>query len=176
MLGKQVQTDLTTSLWSCLDDSGVSASEALYGAHLCLSGEFLDSDRVPPAVFLERVQSALRGWCCLLNITDLPLLLEFPLLWPLQTSHLFARILQSGLCLNFTQGPYKVLTLPAWMQFLLTPSNQFTALNLFLSSLHAKLDLHHPLLDLRDDAGGGSCSGSQCPSTDPSANSTQLIS
>ena len=110
MLGKQVQTDLTTSLWSCLDDSGVSASEALYGAHLCLSGEFLDSDRVPPAVFLERVQSALRGWCCLLIITDLPLLLEFPLLWPLQTSHLFARILKSGLCLNFTQGPYKVLT------------------------------------------------------------------
>ena len=33
------------------DDSGFSAAEALYGDPLCLPGEFLDSDELPPAVF-----------------------------------------------------------------------------------------------------------------------------
>ena len=42
------------------DDSSLSAAEALFGAHLCLPGEFLYSNEVPPSAFLERVQSSLR--------------------------------------------------------------------------------------------------------------------
>ena len=42
------------------DDSGFFAAEALFGAHLCLPGEFLYSNEVPPSAFLERVQSSLR--------------------------------------------------------------------------------------------------------------------
>ena len=43
------------------DDSGFSATEALYKIPLCLPGEFLNSDEVPPDAFLERIQSSLRG-------------------------------------------------------------------------------------------------------------------
>ena len=43
------------------DDSGFLAAKALYGDTLCLPGEFLDSDEFPPAVFQDRIQSALRG-------------------------------------------------------------------------------------------------------------------
>ena len=43
------------------DGSGFSTAEALYGAPLCLPGEFLDSDKLPSAAFLERIQSALQG-------------------------------------------------------------------------------------------------------------------
>ena len=41
------------------DDSGFSAAMALYKDPLCLPGEFLDSDELPPAVFQDRIQSAL---------------------------------------------------------------------------------------------------------------------
>ena len=43
------------------DDSGISTAVALYGDPLCLPGEFLDSDELPPAVFQDRIQSALHG-------------------------------------------------------------------------------------------------------------------
>ena len=37
------------------------AAKALYRTPLCLPGEFLDSDKFPPAAFLEKIQSSLRG-------------------------------------------------------------------------------------------------------------------
>ena len=40
-------------------DSDFSAAKALYGDPPCLPGEFLDPDELPPAVFLDRIQSAL---------------------------------------------------------------------------------------------------------------------
>ena len=43
------------------DETGFSASEAVYGSSLCLPGEFLDSVDLPPREFLDRIQSALRG-------------------------------------------------------------------------------------------------------------------
>ena len=43
------------------DKTGLSASEAVYGAPLCLPGEFLDSVDLPPREFLDRIQSALHG-------------------------------------------------------------------------------------------------------------------
>ena len=43
------------------DDSGFSAAKALYGDPLCLPGEFLDSDELPPAVFQDRIPPALRS-------------------------------------------------------------------------------------------------------------------
>ena len=41
------------------DDSDFSATEALYEDPLCLPGELLDSDELPPAVFQDKIQSAL---------------------------------------------------------------------------------------------------------------------
>ena len=40
------------------DETGFSASEAVYGTSLCLPGEFHD---LPPKEFLDRIQSALCG-------------------------------------------------------------------------------------------------------------------
>ena len=43
------------------DDSGFSTAEALDTDNLSLPGEFLDSDKLPLAIFQDRIQSALRG-------------------------------------------------------------------------------------------------------------------
>ena len=43
------------------DKTGFSAAKTIYGAPLCLPGEFLDSVDLPPTEFLDRIQSALRG-------------------------------------------------------------------------------------------------------------------
>ena len=43
------------------DELGFSTPEALYGAPLCLPGEFLDYKELPPSEFLERIQSAFSG-------------------------------------------------------------------------------------------------------------------
>ena len=49
-------------LWTTpRDETGFSASEAVYGTSLCLPGEFLDSVDLPPREFLDRIQSTLRG-------------------------------------------------------------------------------------------------------------------
>ena len=49
-------------LWTTpRDETGFSASEAVYGTSLCLPVEFLDSVDLPPREFLERIQSALLG-------------------------------------------------------------------------------------------------------------------
>ena len=49
-------------LWTTpRDETGFLASEAVYGAPLCLPGEFLDSVDLPPREFLDRNKSALRG-------------------------------------------------------------------------------------------------------------------
>ena len=41
------------------DKTGFSPAKAVYGAPLCLPGEFLDSVDIPPREFLDRIQSAL---------------------------------------------------------------------------------------------------------------------
>ena len=43
------------------DETGFSASKAVYEAPLFLPGEFLDSVDLPPREFLDKIQSALRG-------------------------------------------------------------------------------------------------------------------
>ena len=43
------------------DETGFSASKAVFGTSLCLPGEFLDSVDLPPREFLNRIQSSLRG-------------------------------------------------------------------------------------------------------------------
>ena len=52
-------------LWTTpYDKTGFSAAEAVYGAPLplCLPGEFLHSEDLPPREFLDRIQSALWGF------------------------------------------------------------------------------------------------------------------
>ena len=41
------------------EETGFSESKAVYGAPLCLPGEFLDSVDLPPREFLDRILSAL---------------------------------------------------------------------------------------------------------------------
>ena len=43
------------------DKAGLSAAKALYSSPLCLSGEFLHSEDLPPGEFLDRIQSGLCG-------------------------------------------------------------------------------------------------------------------
>ena len=43
------------------DETGFSASKAVYRTPLCLPGEFIDSVDLPPREFLDRIHSALRG-------------------------------------------------------------------------------------------------------------------
>ena len=50
---------LTTFTWSY--PASFSTAETLHGAPLCLPGEFLDSDELPPSEFLNKIHSALRG-------------------------------------------------------------------------------------------------------------------
>lgn len=43
-------------------DTGLSASEAVYGSPLCLPGEFLDAEEYPPEIFLRKIDSAISGF------------------------------------------------------------------------------------------------------------------
>ena len=87
------------------DDSGFSAAKALCGDPLCLNGEFLDSDELPPPAFQDRIQCALRG-----------LVLPPPHHWPTSTAVLpgtlasedyvmSERMLPFVLCRNSTKAP-----------------------------------------------------------------------
>ena len=53
-----VVLDLSTA---SRDETGFSATKAMYGSPLCLPREFLASNDLPPREFLDKIQSALRS-------------------------------------------------------------------------------------------------------------------
>ena len=44
------------------DDPGFSVSEAVYGSHLTVPGEFLGSHKWPPSVYLSKIKQAVAGF------------------------------------------------------------------------------------------------------------------